>query len=141
MTHSMSGAYGFCAGRPDHGLDRGCLISFAVFESRRRTGRSRADIRRPEGAFDPPRHYKGTQAAGTGHNNDQGGRRVWILSDAQYWQPAPRQRRWPQRRGWLRSRPARAEQVAPFFKKAAFSSTLGEPVSAFRLLSFAGGGL
>jgi len=30
------------------------------------------------------------------HNNDQGGRRLWIQSDATYLQPAPRRRPWPQ---------------------------------------------
>ena len=85
--------------------------------------------------------YKGTQAAGTGHNDDQGGRRLWILSDAQYWQPAPRRRRWPQRRGCLHSRLGQDAAAVSFYEKGAVRIHFEEAGSGFPLLLIAGGGL
>ena len=81
------------------------------------------------------------RAARTGHDNDQGGRRLWIRSDATYWQRAPRRRRWPQRRACLLSRLGREELPCPSTKKAPFASTIEEAGSGFPLLLIAGGGL
>src|SRR5882762_1042652 len=72
------------------------------------------------------------RVARTGHDNDQGGRRLWIRSDATYLQRAPRRRQWLQRRACLLRKLVKEQLPCPSTKKAPFASTMRRPVPASR---------
>src|SRR6516164_10003677 len=80
------------------------------------------------------------RAADSGDDDDRGGRRLWIRSDAPFWPRAPRRPRWPQRRACLRSSRHKEELPCASMKKAPSASN-EEAGSGFPLLLIAGGGL
>src|SRR6267143_4984820 len=88
-----------------------------------------------------PRSTLAVRAARTGYNNDQGGRRLWIQSDATYLQPAPRRRPWPQAPRLFAQQTAQGGAAMSFYEKGPVRIHYEEAGSGFPLLLIAGGGL
>src|SRR5215475_2241924 len=87
---------------------------------------------KPARGFSPVRHLR---AARTGHENDQGGRRSWIRSDALYLRLAPRRLLSSRRHACSHSKLGKEELPNAFTKRAPFVYTLRRSVPASRYCS------